>query len=640
MDRSLCALCAIALLFSGCEQFKNLRSQSPDDDDFAIENATPRVESTFLGEYTTVSGLNLITLQGVGLVVLKDPTGSDPPPSIHRTSLVEEMRRQRIEDPHTLLRSPYTALVIVRAYSPPLVRRGDTFDVHDVRLPGNSDATSLAGGRLYSTRLTERAIIPGEGILEGDVYAIAKGPLLVSTANEKNGEKAGVLRRGKILAGATSLKDRDMSMMLRNESRSYRNSKRIADRIGMRFYGYNRYGLREPLAEAKSDKKIVLKIAAQYRDNFPRYLDVIRNIAFQEDSVTRRIRMEQLADELLEPKMSAKAAIRLEAIGHEAISTLKRGLESPFLEVRFHAASALAYLEDASGVKHLAEAVRTEPAFRAFGLAAMSAVDDSESHLLLRELLNDPSEETRYGAFRALTVMDKNDLLVRGEEMNSEFRLHVLDTTGPEMVHLTNRRKAEVVLFGANQRFQTPFYARAGKHIMVNAAANSDTVVVSRFNVDDNDQQKVVSTKIADVIRAVAELDASFPDVASLLFQAEQQGNIPGSLGIDRLPQAGRTYVRPTHDELARQASTTVGRGHLVPNLFDDADETGESPNRSNEDKKPSVRDNRGESRSGRASVIDTRTPDLSQPEVPHAKKSSWYDPFNWFAGKESSGRP
>lgn len=634
MDRSLLPLTlAASLIVSGCEQFKNLRSQSPDDDaGISVEDAVPRIETTYIGQYTTVAGLNLITLQGVGLVVLKDPTGSDPPPSVHRTALVDEMRRQGVPNPNEILRSPYTALVIVRAYSPPLVRKADKFDVTDVRLPGNSTATSLAGGKLFSARLTERAIIPGEGVLEGDVYAIAKGPILVSTADVSDGAKAGVLRRGKILGGAVSLKDRDMSLMLRNDSRSIRNAKRIADRIGMRFYGHDRAGLRESLAEAKNDKKIVLKIPDVYRDNYPRYLEVIRNIAFHEDSVTRRIRMEQLGDELLEPEESARAAIRLEAIGHEAISTLKRGLESPFLEVRFNSAVALAYLDDSSGVDQLAEAVRAEPAFRVFALAAMSAADDAAAHTRLQELLDEESEETRYGAFRALTVMDKNDRLVRGELLNDEFRLHVLNTTGPAFVHITNRRKAEVVLFGAEQRFETPFYARAGKRIMVNAPADSDEVVVSKVDTDGRTETKIVSTKIADVIRAVAEMDATFPDVASMLFQADQQTNLPGTLAIDRLPQAGRVYDRSKHMPNAT-GSTKVGRGHLLPNMFDNADDdpTGD---RAKERRKEASNIGR-DPKPGHATVIDHREPDMDWDKDPVMKKHSWYDPRGWFAKKE-----
>ena len=78
-----------------------------------------------------------------------------------------------------------------------------------------------------------------------------------------------------------------------------------------------------------------------------------------------------------------------------------------------------------------------------------------------------PSAETRYGAFRALTVMCPDDSLVKGENFGEQFSYHVLDTKGPAMVHVTRNRRAEVVLFGMNQRFLTPLAVNAGNQIMV-----------------------------------------------------------------------------------------------------------------------------------------------------------------------------
>ena len=47
----------------------------------------------------------------------------------------------------------------MRAYLPPLVKKGDKFDI-EVRIPGDEGGTSLAGGRLLETVLTETAIVP------------------------------------------------------------------------------------------------------------------------------------------------------------------------------------------------------------------------------------------------------------------------------------------------------------------------------------------------------------------------------------------------------------------------------------------------------------------------------------------------
>ena len=150
--------------------------------------------------------------------------------------------------------------------------------------------------------------------------------------------------------------------------------------------------------------------------------------------------------------------------------------------------------------------------------------------------------------------------------------LHVLKTEGEPMVHLTNHRKAEVVLFNAEQEFQTPLALKAGEHILITAPSGSKTITISRYELGQSDRRQETSRRIADVIRTVSELDASYPDVAQMLIQAEHQQNLPGMLKIDALPQAGRIYYRPDPTDPESQGRKThVGNDGLVPNLFEGA---------------------------------------------------------------------
>jgi hypothetical protein len=578
----MCALrwvaCLAVVTLAGCQGLDlsslefptpKLRSQTPEQD--AEDEFETKVNTPLVGEYTTIAGLNLVTLHGVGLVVGLDGTGGDPRPSPQRTALLTEMKRRDIKNRNSILQSPSTAMVHIIAHLPPLVSKGERFDI-EVRLPPDGEATSLNGGWLMETFLSEQAIVPGKGPLKGHELAKASGPILISDGEGDDASLAGLRRRGRILGGGVSRKDRDMSIYLRNDFRGFRNSTRIAGRIGQRFYQYNRAGQRLPLAEAKTDLKIQLQILRKYKNNYPRYLQVIRNIAFRETEVAQRVRMRRLKEELQDPVSSELAALRLEAIGPKSIPFLKTGLENPALEVKFHSAVALAYLGSPDGLPVLAQAAREERAFRVFAYAAMSVVDDAETHLQLRELMNEESAETRYGAFRALTTLDRNDPFVRGEKLGDEFWLHVLETDGEPMIHLTKNRKAEIVLFGTDQRFKTPLTARAGVHILVTAQAGSDEVTVSRYEVGEEDQREVVSTRVADVIRAVAKLGATYPDIAQFLIQAARQENTSGRLEFDALPQAGRIYYRPGNAASpAADSNTKVGSSNLLPNLFSGA---------------------------------------------------------------------
>lgn len=98
---SVCLSVSLLLAGSivGCQDFKLLpskllRSQSPDKQDEDSEKSgntdkddeqdnefETKVETPMVGDYAGFANLNLVTLEGVGLVVGLDGTGGDPPPS-------------------------------------------------------------------------------------------------------------------------------------------------------------------------------------------------------------------------------------------------------------------------------------------------------------------------------------------------------------------------------------------------------------------------------------------------------------------------------------------------------------------------------------------------------------------------------
>jgi len=562
--------------------FLDLRADGPppSEDDEKTSYGT-ELDTPLVGDYTNYAGMNPILIEGVGLVVNLRGTGGNPAPSVHRSALLDEMKRRGVRNPNGILQSPDTALVIVRAYLPPMMKAGETLDA-EVVIPDSADAKSLEGGWLMETYLSEHAI-GGARILEGHAFAKAHGPILVpgATGDVARSSNSIHLRKGRVLGGATILKKRELAIFLKNEYRSVRNATRIADAIGRRFHHFDEYGSQKPMADAVTDKKLVLDIHPRYKDNYPRYLQVIRHIAFRETPLNQRLRMQRLHEDLLVPEKADRAALELEAIGKDAIPILKTGLKSPLLECRFHAAMALAYLEEPSAIPVLAEAARDERAFRVFALAALSTLDDAHAHLALRALMSEPSAETRYGAFRALWTLDRNDPFILGEPMALDpdsperkpksqrglWMLHVLDTQGEPMAHCTLRTRPEVVLFGADQKLTPPLALTVGPHILVTAQTGAETAVVSRFEPNRPDQRKEVSLQLADLLHAVDELGATYPDVVQMLMQTSKQNNLPGRFETDALPESGRVYVRPATNALPGRKAT-IGKEHLSPNLF------------------------------------------------------------------------
>lgn len=519
--------------------------------------------SKFIGDYISIRGQGVTTIQGVGLVNGLDGTGEDPPASYYRKMLVEDMRRMKIENPESILSSPNTALVIVTAYIPPLIRKGDRIDV-EITLPEGSETTSLAGGWLLPCRLSEFVYLDG-GMREGKELARSSGPVILFTNGQTS--KAS-LKKGLIPGGAEYIgEDRNLTMGLRPDYVGAKMVTKISNRVSSRYHGYDKAGIKQPMAKPKTDSQIELVVHDKYRENYPRYLQVIRHMALNETPIDRHMRMQQLREQLLVDATSERAALELEGIGPDGLAALKDGLQAPGLEARFRAAEALAYLGNADGVRALQEAADKEPAFRAYALAALATLTDGDAMLVLRELMNHPSIETRYGAFRALSTVAPHDPVVSGIKFDdNKFSLHIVDSTAEPMIHVTRYKKCEIVLFNANQEFLPPVISRPGKNFIVKSSGDGTHIEVTRIAAGERDIKQKVPRRIADVIRTLAAMGATYPDILQLLVEADQQHNLPGPIGIDALPQAGRVYYRENAEGEKEEAQ--IGGEGLAPNLF------------------------------------------------------------------------
>jgi hypothetical protein len=452
-------LCSV-LLLNGCSAWNpwKVRSQSPEQPD--PEHPPTRL----VGDLAVPFELYPVAIQGVGLVTGLKGTGSDPKPSPERSILMGEMQTRGVKNPNAILSSGETSLVMVRGVLRPGIQKGDRFDI-EVRVPARSETSSLRGGWLLETRLKEMAVLDDNQLHTGHLLGLAQGAILVDpSADPKAKDSHVLLCRGRILGGGVALKSRPLSLVLRPDHKSVANSYRIETVVNKRFTNVQK-GIKVGVAKAETDQVIKLTVHPRYKDNIERYVDVIRSVALKESEPERIERLKLLEKQLLDPIASARAALQLEAIGQEGVETLKKGIQSSDPEVRFRAAEALAYLDRSEAAVPLAEAARQQPAFRVFALAALGAMNDFAAYEQLKELLNVLSVETRYGAFRALTAMNANDPLVMGESLGGQFSYHVLDASGPPLIHVTRSRRPEVVLFGLDQQLRTPLALEAGHRL-------------------------------------------------------------------------------------------------------------------------------------------------------------------------------
>lgn len=557
MKRRHFLILSSAALLSGCSTWHlppwnshTVRSQSPE------EPAADEGPARLVGDLAVPFGMFPVKVEAVGLISGLHGTGSDPEPSPQRGRLLDEMKKHDVKNPNALLASRNYSLVLVRAVLRPGIQKGDRFDV-EVRIPSRSETTSLRGGYLLPTRLSDMAVLEGMQY-DGKERATAEGPVLVDPAATEQTDRV-LLGRGRILGGAVSLQSRSLGLVLNSGEETnnmtpaqLRNSvvksALVMNAINRRFHTFSK-GIKVGVATAKTGKYVDLTIHPRYKDNVDRYMRVVRAVALRETTSELSQRITDLEKQLLDPTAAAQAALELEAIGKLGVDTLLRGIQSNDREVKFYAAEALAYLDRREAAEPLAEIARREPALRMSSLIALSSMrDDYTAYEQLRDLLAVPSAETRYGAFRALWTMNPSDSLVKGELLGRQFSYHVLDTQGEAMIHVTRNRRAEVVLFGQKQKFLTPFSINAGPRIMV-TSSGGDEVSVARFAPNEADQKRTVPCKVDDVVRAIVELGGTYPDVVQAFQEAKAAKVLEGRFEVDALPWGDRELDRDSPEE-------------------------------------------------------------------------------------------
>jgi flagellar basal body P-ring protein FlgI len=501
-----------------------------------------------IGDVTEVANSDPIPVAGVGLVVGLNGTGSTPPSNGYRTMLEADLLKRGVENVKKVLASPDVSLVLVQAMIPPGAHKDDLIDV-EVTLPPGSRTTSLRGGRLIecmlynydSARNLSGQAVNSDAMLKGHPLAKAEGTLLVGFGS---GDEAARVKQGRIWGGARVRTDRPFYLVLNQDQQYARVASNVADRINETFQGRSYGGPTTELAAAKTNTGVYLNVPPQYKHNLPRFLRVVRMIPLRTEAASGDIAAyrRKLSEDLLDPAFTVMAALRLEALGKDSAPTLKRGLQNERPLVRFTAAEALAYLGEPSCGEELGRMVEQYPDLRAFGLTALASLDEAISRVKLRELLASSSPEVRYGAFRALRALDEHDPAVHGEFLNESFWLHRIMPNSEPLVHFSTNRRAEIVLFGEDALLQGPFSIMAGEFTLT-AGAGDSQCLIGHFSPEEHVvNRRQCSLRVEDVIRALADEGAMYPEVVEFLRQAKLRGHVACRVEIDALPQATSVY--------------------------------------------------------------------------------------------------
>lgn len=230
-------------------------------------SAVGKAATARLKDLVHVRGVRSNFLNGLGIVVGLKATGDSKKSLATNKAVANMLTRMGMKITAEEVVSGNMAAVLVTAELPPFARSGETIDVK-VSVVG--DAKSLAGGTLIMTPLTA---------INGDVYAVAQGPVVVGQASGNGPQvltvarvpQGGVIEREFIpsLAG-------DGKLVLSLIQPDFTTSSRIAEAINRKLKGF--------FAEARDISSIIVSLPSSYRDRVVEFMAEIETLTVDADT--------------------------------------------------------------------------------------------------------------------------------------------------------------------------------------------------------------------------------------------------------------------------------------------------------------------------------------------------------------------
>jgi hypothetical protein len=188
-------------------------------------------------------------------------------------------------------------------------------------------------------------------------------------------------------------------------------------------------------------------------------------------------------------------------------------------------------------VEELAKLAQSHRQFRYWALIALASLNESACRNCLADMLESPDAELRYGAFVALRLMGRNeregaDGFVAGRRLGS-FWLHRVAPGSAPLIHMSLKKREEIVLFGNGIELRTPAGISAGMEFTITAGDKDNQCTVSRVPLGQERRQLQTSLNLEDILWKLAELGAQYPDIVDFLRKADQRGCLSCPLRID-----------------------------------------------------------------------------------------------------------
>lgn len=578
----------VGLMIVGCQQ----RVVQPE--------APPRPPRTYTGpeffrgtirSLSSLRGYQPLVVQGYGLVVNLNETGSGDVPPMLRQWLINEMSKGGFGKtslgyghltPDQVLNSNRTAVVLVEAIIPPGAIKGSTCDVAVAALPG-TQTTSLEGGLLYTTQLSFRGA--NLTAAQSRPFVEARGPIFVNPFVTE-ADQAGMEGRpddpriGRVLGGGTVLVDMPMSIALNQPS--YAQSRRVTDRINGRFPPSQ--ADKFPIATAVSPEQINLNVTEQFEDNPRRMLDLIAHLYLNPSEKFTQETALKLADALNDPTHTRHAdqiALAWEGMGRRILPILRNLYSDANPTRQLAALSAGAHLGDMRATDPLlaiaskAEPGRGEQAAELLGVLLERHPDNFRLRALLRQLIDSDDAFIRLEALYALARTEDPVVVRRNFSDGRTLKMElILARSDRPMIYVSRTQTPRIVVFGQTLGFNDPlFLSMWDNHLMLRGSADQPRVRVyfKPFSGGGSETEQIAPTlgnltyllaNQPDPDRREVGFDLPYSRIVRVLYELSRQNMVDAPMVLqpsDLIEQIARQ--KQMQDAAARpETATTIER--------------------------------------------------------------------------------
>jgi hypothetical protein len=536
----LLALLGAALFcLPACEQAPRKRARAVQPD--VVVRDVPAVLAGTVGAQTSIRGSEGLLVSGYGLVVGLEGTGDREIPGPVRALMEREMTLQGVGKavhgmgevtPSQLLSSPETAVVIVQGVVPPGAVEGQRFDVQVQTVPGSS-ATSLEGGRLWTTDLFEGIVAPGGPATP--VIARARGDLFINPfADPAKQETDAIVRtNARILNGGSVRQARDLILSLDNPSHARARS--IASAINSKWPEGNG---REDAARGINDETILVNVPRRFADNADEFVQLLTHLRV--DQGFGRTWAQRYAKALRnEPYLAEAMSWALQSLGELALPPLRDLYDFPEPAPRLAALRAGAALGDALASPHLKEIAQTgDPALRLQAIELLAGLGpDPRINSTLRELLSDDEADVRIAAYESLSK--RGDPFLRRRYIGEKFVLDLAPSKHP-MIYVSQQRQPKIVVFGDNLPVNQPVLASGWEDrlmLMADDRGGDARVYYRDYTTGRAETIENIPAEAASIIQTLAHkptpenprpgFDLSYSEVVGALHELWSDGAFP-----------------------------------------------------------------------------------------------------------------